>query len=60
MTENDAVNNQKPSNVMENKSETVIGIEKPPFLNLMIQNVYLAIKMNRKVKSKRRMATTIS
>lgn len=50
MTENDEENNQKPSNLKENASKTIIKIEKPSFPNLMIQNVYQAIKMNKKVK----------
>lgn len=50
MTENDEENNPKTSNVTENKSKTDIGTEKPSFTNQMIQNVYLAIKMNKKAK----------
>ena len=48
MTEKDVMDNQKPSNVMENESKTVTETEKPSFPNLMVQNVYQAIKMNRK------------
>ena len=44
------MDNQKPSNVMENESKTVTETEKPSFPNLMVQNVYQAIKMNRKAK----------
>ena len=50
MTEKDVMDNQKPSNVMENESKTVTETEKPSFPNLMVQNVYQAIKMNRKAK----------
>lgn len=42
--------NQKPSNVTENESKTVTETERPSFPNLMVQNVYEAIKMNRKAK----------
>ena len=50
MTENEVTNNQKPSNVTENESKTATETEKPSFPNLMVQNVYQAIKMNRKAK----------
>ena len=50
MTEKDVMDNQKTSNVMENESKTVTETEKPSFPNLMVQNEYQAIKMNRKAK----------
>ena len=50
MTENEVMNNQKPSNVTENESKAGTETEKPSFPNLMVQNVYQAIKMNRKSK----------
>ena len=50
MTEKEVTGNQKPSNVTENESKTVTETERPSFPNLMVQNVYQAIKMNRKAK----------
>ena len=41
MTEKDVMDNQKPSNVMENESKTVTETEKPSFPNLMVQNVVI-------------------
>ena len=41
---------QKPSNVTENELKAVTEKEKPSFPNLIVQNVYQAIKMNRKTK----------
>ena len=50
MEENEVKSNQKPSNVTENELKAVTEKEKPSFPNLIVQNVYQAIKMNRKTK----------